>query len=182
MNSTQTVIAIGFTTLCAVSLAIAWRVIRSTSERARRTPADLEKIRERENVYAVGIVAALVALLAITIFQTPYGETSDDGAQQVEVDAFQFGWTLNPTQVKVDQPVEFTLRSKDVQHGFGVYRGTELMKQVQVPGNEPGADAEFGDDQKMLWTPEETGTYEILCLEFCGVKHHNMTSVLEVVP
>ena len=182
MNSTQTVIAIGFTTLCAVTLAIAWRVIRSTSARERRSPADVERIRDRENVYAIGIVAALLALLALTIFATPYGQTSDEGAQQVQVDSFQFGWTIQPTEVQAGKPVEFTLRSKDVQHGFGVYKGTELVKQVQVPANEPGGASEFGAEQRLLWTPDEPGTYEILCLEFCGLKHHDMKAVLEVTP
>lgn len=181
MNSTQTVIAIGFTTLSAISLAIAWRVIRSTSEKARRIPADVEKIREKENLFAVGIVVSLFALMAITIFSTPYGETNDDGAQQVRVDSFQFGWTLEPNQVKAGEPVEFHLRSKDVQHGFGIYDGTELIQQVQVPGNEPGA-GEFGDEQNMIRTFDEPGTYEVLCLEFCGVKHQNMQATFEVVP
>lgn len=182
MNSTQTVIAIGFTTLSAVSLAIAWRVIRSTSARARRTPADVEKIREKENVFALGIVVALFALLGLTIFSTPYGKTSDDNAQQVEVDSFQFGWTLTPNQVRAGEPVQFNTRSKDVQHGFGIYDGTKLLAQVQVPGNRPDQSTEFGDTQSILHTFDEPGTYEVLCLEFCGVKHQNMAATFEVVP
>ena len=176
MNTTQTIIAIGFTALCAVSLAIAWRVIRSTSEKSRRTPANLEKIRERENAYAIGVVVALFALLAITVFSTPYGTSADDGSQQVNVDSFQFGWTISPTEV------EFNLRSKDVQHGFGIYRGTELIAQAQVPGNRPGSDSEFGQRQDLVWTFDEPGTYEVLCLEFCGVRHQDMQTSFEVVP
>lgn len=182
MNTTQTIIAIGFTALCAVSLAIAWRVIRSTSEKSRRTPANLEKIRERENAYAIGVVVALFALLAITVFSTPYGTSADDGSQQVNVDSFQFGWTISPTEVKAGESVEFNLRSKDVQHGFGIYRGTELIAQAQVPGNRPGSDSEFGQRQDLVWTFDEPGTYEVLCLEFCGVRHQDMQASFEVVP
>ena len=77
MNSTQVVIAIGFTTLCAVSLAIALRVIRSTSPSRRRTPADVERIRRRENTYALGIVVALVALMGVSASAIPYGESAE---------------------------------------------------------------------------------------------------------
>jgi cytochrome c oxidase subunit 2 len=182
LNSTQTVIAVSFTFFSAISLAIAWRVLRSTTARARRTPADIEKIRERENVYAIGIVVALIALLALTIFSTPYGNTKDADAQQVQVDSFQFGWTLTPNQVKAGEPVQFNTRSKDVQHGFGIYDGTKLISQVQVPGNRPGGDSEFGATQSIVETFDEPGTYEVLCLEFCGVKHQDMAATFEVVP
>lgn len=182
MNSTQLVIAISFTTLCAVSLAIALRVIRSTSEKRRRTPADIERMRERENVFAVGVIVALVALMGLTVFFIPYGETADGDAQVVNVESFQFGWQLEPNQVQAGRQVEFRARSRDVQHGFGIYDGTKLLAQVQVPGNEPGAEAATGAEQRLLYTFDEPGTYEVLCLEFCGVQHHNMTSTFEVVP
>ena len=183
MNSTQTVIAIGFATLVAVSLAIAIRIIRSTSERERRTPADIERIRERENAWAIGVVVALVVLMGITAFAIPYEETSADGAQEVKVTAFQFGWQLEPNRVRAGEPVAFEMRSKDVQHGFGIYDGAELIAQVQVPAREPGSEDPLSEDeQRIVRTFDEPGTYEVLCLEFCGVRHHEMTATFEVVP
>jgi cytochrome c oxidase subunit 2 len=181
MNSTQLVIAIGFTTTVLVSLAIAVRVIRSTSPRERRTPADLERIKKRENTYAIGVIVALVVLMGLTAFSIPYEDTSADGAQKVEVEAFQFGWQLQPNRVEADEPVVFELRSRDVQHGFGIYDGAELVAQVQVPGTEPSSDA-LSDEQRIVRTFEEPGTYEVLCMEFCGVQHHRMAGTFEVVP
>lgn len=182
MNSTQVLIAIGFTTLCAVSLAIALRVIRSTSEKRRRTPADVEKIRHRENGYAIGIVIALVVLMGISASAIPYGESAEPDAQVVDVRGFQFGWQLTPNSVQAGRQVEFQTRSQDVQHGFGVYDGTKLLVQVQVQAIRPDSDEETGDVQKVFYTFDEPGTYEILCLEFCGVEHHNMIATLEVTP
>lgn len=182
MNSTQLVIAIGFTTLCAVSLAIAWRVIRSTSEKQRRTPADLERIRHRENAFALGIVVALLVLMGVSVSAIPYGESAESDAQVVRVGGFQFGWQLEPNRVEAGRQVEFRASSKDVQHGFGIYDGTKLLAQVQVPANRPESGEEFGDEQVLFHTFDEPGTYEILCLEFCGVNHHKMISTLEVIP
>jgi cytochrome c oxidase subunit 2 len=182
MNSTQIVIAVSFTTLVFVSLAFALRVIRSTSAEARRVPVDLERIRRHENHYAIGVVGALVVLMGLTAFAIPYDETSAEGAQDVEVTSFQFGWELQPSRVRADRPVEFHLRSRDVQHGFGIYDGAELIAQVQIPGRDPNSDATTGDEQTIVRTFDEPGTYEVLCLEFCGVQHHNMQATFEVVP
>lgn len=182
MNSTQVVIAVGFTTLCAISLVLAVRIIRSTSPEKRRRPADIEKIRHRENKYAIGVVVALVVLMGLTIFAIPYGETAAKDAQVVNVSAFQFGWQLEPNKVQAGRQVEFRARSKDVQHGFGIYDGTKLIAQVQVPGNTPGGSSPFGAEQRLYHTFDEPGTYEVLCLEFCGMKHHDMRSQFEVIP
>jgi cytochrome c oxidase subunit 2 len=39
-----------------------------------------------------------------------------------------------------------------------------------------------GKTQKLVHTFSDPGTYEILCLEFCGVGHHKMTATFEVTP
>ena len=182
MNSTQLVIAIGFTTFVFVSLALALRVIRSTNPRRTATREQVERIKRHENHYALGIVGALLILMLLSAFAIPYGETSDQDAQVVEVEAFQFGWQLEPNTVQAGRQVEFRMRSKDVQHGFGIYDGAKLLAQVQVPANEPGASSALGDEQRFLWTFDDPGTYEVLCLEFCGVQHHNMKATFEVTP
>jgi cytochrome c oxidase subunit 2 len=43
--------------------------------------------------------------------------------------------------------------------------------------------AQVGADQtqKIVHTFHRPGTYEVLCLEFCGVDHHKMTTTFEVV-
>lgn len=182
MNSTQILITALYGAAVIVAVLISIFVIRSTSERRRRRPgADLETIVERENRYAIGVALALLVLLVSTLFAIPYGDTDAEGAQVVTVDSFQFGWTLSPERVVAGEPVVFVTRSKDVQHGFGLYDDTKLLKQVQVQANRPESGAEFGDEQRMTYTFEEPGTYQINCLEFCGVGHHLMIAELEVL-
>ena len=71
--------------------------------------------------------------------------------------------------VPVDREVELVLKSKDVLHNFFV---PELrIKLDTVPGLE----------QRLRFTPEVTGTYEIACSELCGLGHYRMRSFVEVL-
>jgi cytochrome c oxidase subunit 2 len=180
LNGTQVTIAVGYGVLVLATVLFVVLVIRSTSARERRKRFDVRAAAERENQFAWLITGLLVALAVVSAFAIPYGETSAgaDG-QVVEVRGFQFGWTLEPPSVQAGTPVEFRARSADVQHGLGIYDDTKLIDQIQVPANRPGG-GEFGGEQRLVHTFEEPGTYEILCLEFCGAKHHAMQATIEV--
>jgi cytochrome c oxidase subunit 2 len=70
--------------------------------------------------------------------------------------------------IPIDQPVKFLLRSKDVLHDFAVAQFR--VKMDLVPGM-----------QTYLWlTPTETGRFEVLCEELCGVAHHTMRGAVIV--
>ena len=72
----------------------------------------------------------------------------------------------------LEADVVFELTSADVNHGFGVYDADGvLLFQVQVIP---------GDVQEIVHTFERPGTYEILCLEYCGAAHHLMRNTFEV--
>lgn len=174
-------IAVGYCGLVLASVVFAVVVVRSTAARERRRGFDVEAAKGRETRLAWVIVGLLVALAVASAFAIPYSETSagSDG-EVVEVEAFQFGWRVDPMSVPVGVPVEFRARSADVQHGFGLYDGAELLAQVQVPANRPDGAAEFGDEQRLVHTFDQPGTYDILCLEFCGSKHHAMKAQIEV--
>lgn len=181
MNETQIILAVLFPATALLSVAIGVRVIKSTAPGEQRKGADIEALAERENRYAVLVTMLLIGLLAITLFFIPYGEGAEDDAQQVTVEAFQYGWKVTPSNIQAGRQIEFRLRSQDVQHGFGVYQGDKLIKQVQVPANTPGSDDPLGPEQRMVLTLDEPGTYRIACLEFCGSGHHLMVGEFEVV-
>ncbi len=68
----------------------------------------------------------------------------------------------NEIHIQLDQPLKFLLRSLDVLHNF--YVPHFRAKMDMVPGQ-----------LSYFWlTPIETGEYEILCAEYCGVAHYNM--------
>ena len=92
----------------------------------------------------------------------PVGVDSKDPAGKDDITA--------PTMaVLVNRPVEVILRSKDVTHSFSV---RELrLKQDAVPGM----------ITRLHFTAEKTGTYEIACMELCGLGHYKMRSFLEVL-
>ena len=71
--------------------------------------------------------------------------------------------------VPVNRPVALTLHSKDVGHSFYV---RELrVQQDFVPGL----------DIPMHFTATQTGKYEIVCTQLCGLGHYNMKAYLEVL-
>lgn len=173
MNDTQVVIAVGYTVLVIAVGVVAALILRSTRSRAAGE-VDRGRLAHLEGRWGAIVVVALGILLFATIFSVPYGQTEGgDDAQQVLVTGQQFGWAVQPAEVEAGREVEFELISKDVQHGFGVYDGTELIFQVQVP-------AEGQTPQRYTHTFEEPGTYDILCLEFCGSQHHAMRGTLRV--
>ena len=62
----------------------------------------------------------------------------------------------------LDQPVTVLLRSSDVLHNF--YVPEFRVKMDLVPGM----------ITEQWFTPTRTGTFQILCAEFCGEQHYNM--------
>ncbi len=170
MGDTAIVIGVGYA--AAVVLAVVVTILIWASTR-RRGPVDAHRMAENEKRWLLVVIAFLLALLLATIWFTPYGRTSGSGRQIVHVSAQQFFWRLDKTRVRAHEPVEFVTRATDVNHGFGIYKGTKLVAQVQVIPDR---------DQKLVHTFSEPGTYTVLCLEFCGVNHHAMTTSFEVTP
>lgn len=69
----------------------------------------------------------------------------------------------NKLHLPKDQPVKMLLRSLDVLHNFYVPQFRAKMDMV------PGQISYF------WFTPTVNGSYEILCAEYCGLAHYNMT-------
>jgi cytochrome c oxidase subunit 2 len=69
----------------------------------------------------------------------------------------------------VNRPVEITLRSMDVIHGFF------------IPGMRLKQDAIPGMTGHLQFTPIATGEYPILCSQVCGLGHARMQSRLRVL-
>ncbi len=69
----------------------------------------------------------------------------------------------------VGQPVEITLRTQDVIHGFF------------VPGMRLKQDAIPGMTGHLQFTPETPGDYVILCSQVCGLGHYRMQARMRVV-
>lgn len=97
-------------------------------------------------------------------FENTLGVSPDDPNGQDDV-LIEGGELIIP----VDRPVRFLLRSIDVLHDFYVPEFRAKMDMI------PGSVTYF-------WiTPTQTGTYEVLCAELCGVGHSYMRGAVTVV-
>jgi cytochrome c oxidase subunit 2 len=93
----------------------------------------------------------------------PFGMDPEDPLGRDDVLVFS-----PEVHIPLNVPVKVNLRSKDVLHDFAVAQFR--VKMDLVPGMET-----------YLWfTPTETGRYEVLCEELCGVAHHTMRGAVVV--
>jgi len=124
----------------------------------------------------LGLVVAGVPLMGATLMNLPYAASAvvGSGALHVEAMGYQWYWEISASEARVGQPVVFHVKSADVNHGFGIYDASmRLVAQTQ---------AMPGYTNELVHVFNNPGTYQILCLEFCGVAHHQMKAEFRVVP
>jgi len=101
------------------------------------------------------------------------------GALEVNVTGVQFAWIFtypngkeseNLLVAPIGRPVRLNITSEDVIHSL--YVPAFRIKMDAVPGLKTYA----------WFYPDNAGDYTILCAEYCGVSHADMTGVLRVIP
>lgn len=124
-----------------------------------------------------------IQVVNITAGQWFWIMTKDDNNNKLNVETSQQSIEKSPLsigespQVSViaGKPVKFVARSLDVNHGFGIFDGSDdgspILLQMQVI---PELDNVF------YYTFKKPGTYFVRCLEYCGYAHPYMTSTIEV--
>lgn len=173
-----------FFALAAVAVAAFVVVARSGRNPGEVSYEAAAKMRKR---LFYGLTVALVAFFALTLPRMPYPKDGVRPDRVVHVRARQFlfefsgegfpadgtsptGAPLEP--VKAGELVEYRVSSADATHSFAIYDlNGDLMTQVQaMPGYVNRLRVRF----------PESGTYQVLCLEYCGVAHHLMRSTIQV--
>lgn len=118
---------------------------------------------------------------SVTIPKSPYYLFANETPNKVvHVLAMQFMFLMsekaidpkNPSgeaiELSANELVEFRVTSLDVNHGFAIYNeANRLITQTQ---------AMPGYVNRLRYKFEEPGSYEILCLEYCGMAHQVMRS------
>ncbi len=125
---------------------------------------------------------------AIVLFAAGYSwvvmndiEDKQPDAMTVNVYSQQFAWTFGYPEagnkwsegefhVPVDQQVIFKMHAQDVIHSFWVPEWR--IKKDNVPGITTEA----------VITPNEVGTYQLICTELCGAGHATMRAIVVVEP
>lgn len=75
----------------------------------------------------------------------------------------------NELYLPVDEPVIFSVTSKDVKHSFWIVQMGVKM------------DANPGYTTEIAVTPSRIGTYDVRCAELCGLLHAYMQNQVHVV-
>jgi cytochrome c oxidase subunit 2 len=108
-------------------------------------------------------------------------EDKDADAMTVNVYSQQFAWTFGYPEegnkwsegefhVPVGEQVIFRMNAQDVIHSFWVPEWR--IKKDNVPGITTEA----------VITPDEVGTYQLICTELCGAGHATMRAIVVVEP
>lgn len=131
--------------------------------------------------YAFGLIGVLSVVLTVTLPLAPYPRADDPPPEvRIEVVGKMWSWELKGPDgaaagsivLPAGKPVEFAVNTVDVTHGFGIYddAGTLLIQTQAMPGYENLLRCSF----------DQPGRYHVLCMEYCGLAHHLMSSSFEV--
>ncbi len=120
-------------------------------------------------------------------------EAKEPGAMPVTVIGQQFKWTFeypeqmvgtgdtatpvttNELHVPVDRQLEVKMTALDVLHSFWVPEWG--IKRDAVPAEDPEAE---GIDNQFVVTPDEEGSFSLVCTELCGTGHSTMRAPVVV--
>jgi len=163
--------------LCLITFLMVYFVIRY-QKRRNPQPVDVH-----ENIWLEIVWTIVPTLLVLTMFF--YGLTgfnflkrAPEGAMKVKVIARQWSWLFEyengmrstELRVPIGKPVNLSLISEDVIHGF--YVPAFRIKQDVVPGM-----------VNHLWfQPTQVGSFDVLCTQYCGLQHAKMATQIVVLP
>lgn len=156
--------------LALIFLSVIWRASASSNANASHTAG-----RFRQPLFWVLVVVGIAVTYGTL---NPWPHAPDPQAtgtpMRVHATAEQWSWEVDRTQLPLNKPIMFVVTSRDVNHGFGIYDADlKLLSQVQ---------AMPGYINRLYYTFTKPGKYRVLCLEYCGLIHHDMTAELTVTP
>ncbi len=137
------------------------------------TPQSVDNIDARRSRWIWGFVALGTVVTVASLWTWPHAVRTTNDVVTVNATGYQWYWELDKETVPVGKPVVFNVHTADVTHGIGIIDPSgQLLAQVQaMPGYVNKVEHVF----------EAVGPHKVICLEFCGINHHDMTSELNVV-
>ena len=155
-----TVLAITLVLMIAVAIPFV-RAVQATN--ADDIP---DKIEPRRNKLIWALLAAGAVITVASLREWPHAIAGGDDAVQVNATGGQWYWDIDTQEIPIGKTVVFNLHTEDVNHGFGVVdpSGDLLFQTQAMPGYV----------NKVQYVFDEPGDYRVLCMEFCGVAHHDM--------
>lgn len=157
----------------AILMAVFVAVARSAGTREDADAVSVAATRWRSRVFW-GLVLVFIPLIALSLMRLPYSSGSDANAVIVQATGHQWAWEIRPDSVPAERNIEIRVTGADVNHGFALYdAGNRLVIQTQgMPGY----------TNTLHYVFSHPGTYQVRCLEYCGLGHHTMMGTLTVTP
>jgi cytochrome c oxidase subunit II len=171
----EVVWAVSIVLMGALAAVFAWVAAGADVALADYGPVVASAYRLRTWVFVLAVLI-LIAVTYQTLGKLPYVSRQDQrselGVRRVEAVSEQWSWTVAPSAFVVGQTAEIHVTSKDVNHGFALYDPKmRIVAQTQ---------AMPGYTNILRYTFTEPGTYQVLCLEYCGLEHHDMKTEINV--
>lgn len=159
-------------TITLILMALVALVFLSAARAAQSEagPGDPEKKRSLL-VWSLAIVG--IAVTGMSLYSWPHAVAAEGEAVTINATGGQWYWEIDRQEVPAGSRVVFNLHTEDVNHGFGIVdpSGRLLFQTQAMPG--------YVNRVEHVFT--EPGEYAVLCMEFCGVGHHDMIDEFEVV-
>ncbi len=164
----QTIILAVTLVLMAVVALVFWKVVGAVN-----ASGEAANTGSRRRIFFWALLVFGILVTVGSLRQWPHAIASGDGVVQVNATGAQWSWEIDTRKVPVGKQVVFNLHTKDVNHGFGVVdqSGRLLFQMQAMPGYV----------NQVTYVFEQLGQYRVLCMEFCGVGHHDMNDTFEVV-
>ena len=172
-----TIVAFGVLLFAAIVFLLVYFVVRYRRSR-NPEPAPVGRTGWLEVLWIALPTALVLAMFFYGLTGFTFLRRVPAGAMDVKVTARQWSWlftyangrTSPDLVVPVDRDVRLLLGSLDVIHGF--FAPALRIKQDAVPGM----------TTQVWFRAVETGTTDILCTQYCGLRHSAMLARLAVVP
>lgn len=170
----------------AIAAAIFVLVALSTRSPEELSQKGYKRVRA---LVAVGLVSLAVVLLILTLPINPYPDNSTVPDRIIYASGKQFAFKLSDKPIshedamddevflsikpiRTGELVEFRVTGADVTHGFSIY---DLAGNVQT---QTQAMPQYINRLRHRFPA--SGTYHVLCFEFCGIGHPTMRAQLQV--
>lgn len=171
------IVAISTFFLVGLTITMIWFVIKFNR---KRNPKPTQ-IKDNTTLELTWMIIPLIIVLAMFYYSykvyKPMRNAPED-AMVVRVTGQMWDWSFEYENGKVsyemylpvNKPVKLLLYSPDVIHSF--YIPAFRIKEDMVPGKE----------NEMWFIPTVEGTYDVLCAEYCGLRHAFMLTKTIIIP
>jgi cytochrome c oxidase subunit 2 len=170
------ILGISVVLLALNTAAMIYFVIRYSRKR-NPDPQDIKENLPLEIIWTVVPTILVLAIFFVGWKGFVYMRTVPPDAMPIKVTARQWSWTFtyengrqdSVLRVPVRKPIKLLITSADVLHSL--YIPAYRIKEDAVPGIET-----------YLWfLPDEPGSYDLFCTEYCGLGHSAMITKVEVL-